>query len=185
MTRATFADQLHASIAVLQTLATQTATLDALIAMIAERIHNGSTLYTCGNGGSAADALHLAEELIGRYHNDRPPLPAVCLNADATALTCIANDYGFEQIFARQLQALACPGDLLVCFSTSGNSPNILAALRTARICEVTSIAFLGRDGGAARTLADHTVIVPASNTARIQEAHTLLLHAICEALDE
>jgi D-sedoheptulose 7-phosphate isomerase len=105
----------------------------------------------------------------------------VCLNADVGALTCIANDFGYTQVFARQLAGLARPGDVLVCFSTSGASPNILAALETARASGVLSVALLGRDGGAALALADHALIVPSHATPRIQEVHTLLLHAICE----
>jgi D-sedoheptulose 7-phosphate isomerase len=105
----------------------------------------------------------------------------VCLNADVGALTCIANDFGYTQVFARQLAGLARPGDVLVCFSTSGASPNILAALETARAQDVRSVALLGRDGGAARALADYALVVPSHSTPRIQEVHTLLLHAICE----
>jgi D-sedoheptulose 7-phosphate isomerase len=109
----------------------------------------------------------------------------VCLNADVGALTCIANDFGYTQVFARQLAGLACRGDVLVCFSTSGASPNILAALEAARDQNVLSVALLGRDGGAARMLADYALVVPSHSTARIQEVHTLLLHAICEQCEQ
>lgn len=181
---APFRNQIDELSAVLRAFAPQAARVDAVVALVAEALLAGRTLFTCGNGGSAADALHLAEELVGRYRADRRPLPAVCLNADVGALTCIANDYGYEAVFARQLTALARPGDTLVVFSTSGNSPNILHALRAAREGGVTSVALLGRDGGAAVPLADHSIIVPSANGARIQEVHGLILHAICEAVE-
>ncbi|MCS6880451.1 MAG: SIS domain-containing protein [Oscillochloridaceae bacterium] len=181
---AQFRDQLDELAAVLRAFALQAARVDAVVAHVAEALLAGRTLFTCGNGGSAADALHLAEELVGRYRADRRPLPAVCLNADASALTCIANDYGYEAVFARQLTALARPGDVLVVFSTSGNSPNILHALRAARERGVIGVALLGKDGGAAALLADHSIIVPSANGARIQEVHGLILHAICEAVE-
>jgi D-sedoheptulose 7-phosphate isomerase len=180
----TFAEQLEAAITLLQACRDLAPAIDDLVNLIADRVLLGHTLFTCGNGGSATDAMHLAEELIGRYHADRRPLPAVCLNADVGALTCITNDYGYDQVFARQVEALARPNDILVVFSTSGGSPNILAALQAARARRATSVAFLGKGGGAARELADYAVIVPSSNTARIQEVHTLLLHAVCEELD-
>jgi D-sedoheptulose 7-phosphate isomerase len=152
--------------------------------MAADAMLDGRSLFTCGNGGSATDAIHLAEEMVGRYRASRRPLPAVCLNTDVGAITCIANDFGYDQVFARQLEALARPGDLLVVFSTSGGSPSILAALRSARSIGVTSIALLGKGGGAARELADHALVVPSASSARIQEVHTLILHAICEEIE-
>lgn len=171
-------------LAVLQAFAAQAEGVDAVAGRVAAALLAGQTLFTCGNGGSAADALHLAEELVGRYRGNRRPLPAICLNADPTALTCIANDFGYEAVFARQLQALARPGDLLVVFSTSGGSPNILAALGAARACGVVSVALLGKGGGAAADLADHPLVVPSANSARIQEVHGLILHAICEEVE-
>ena len=152
--------------------------------VILDALRHGGQLLTCGNGGSAADALHLAEELVGRYRRERRALPAVCLAADPTALTCIGNDYGFEQIFSRGVEALGRRGDVLVAFSTSGNSANILAALRAARERGVVSILLSGKDGGAAKALSDHALIVPSANTARIQEVHTLVLHQWLEAID-
>ncbi|MEF3274501.1 MAG: SIS domain-containing protein [Chloroflexus sp.] len=180
-----FQSQLDEAIDVLQACRSLTPAIDRIVALASKALLAGSTLYTAGNGGSAADALHLAEELIGRYRSNRRPLPAICLNADIGALTCIANDFGYDEIFARQLAALGKAGDVLVVFSTSGNSPNILNALRTARTKGITSIALLGKDGGAARALADHALVVPSANTARIQEVHTLILHAICEAVEQ
>jgi len=152
--------------------------------VILDSLRQGGQLLTCGNGGSAADALHMAEELVGRYRRERRALPAVCLAADPTALTCIGNDYGFEQVFSRGVEALGRKGDVLVAFSTSGNSANILAAFRAARGRGVVSILLSGKHGGQARALADHALIVPSANTARIQEVHTLVLHQWLEAID-
>lgn len=185
MPKSSFRAQLAESLDVLQSLREQANTVEHITTLICTALLRGSTLFTCGNGGSSTDALHLAEELVGRYCNDRRPLPAVCLGADVAAMTCIANDYGYEQVFARQLTALARAGDVLVCFSTSGASPNIVAALAAARECGVTSVALLGKDGGAARALADHALVVASHNSARIQEAHTLLLHAMCEEIEQ
>lgn len=180
-----FQQQLDEAIEVLQASAALVSAIDEITTLAADALLAGQTLYTAGNGGSAADALHLAEELIGRYRGNRRPLPAICLNADIGALTCIANDFGYDEVFSRQLAALGKPGDVLVVFSTSGHSPNILNVLHTARSKGVISIALLGKDGGAARALADHALIVPSNNTARIQEVHTLILHAICEEVEQ
>lgn len=182
---ARFRDQLAESIATFQALTVQAAAVDTICNVVADALLAGHTLFTCGNGGSATDAIHLAEELVGRYRASRRPFPAICLNTDVGAMTCIANDFGFEQIFARQLVALARTGDILVTFSTSGGSPNILATMHAARSSGVTNVALLGRDGGAALALADYALVVPSQSSARIQEAHTLLLHAICEELEQ
>jgi D-sedoheptulose 7-phosphate isomerase len=176
-----FSQQIAELEAVLRALHEQAPAVEQVIDLIGGALARGHTVFTCGNGGSATDAMHLAQELIGRYRSDRRALPAICLNADVGALTCIANDFGYTQVFARQLAGLARPGDVLVCVSTSGASPNILAALETARARGVVCVALLGRDGGPARALADHALVVPSHSTARIQEVHTLLLHAICE----
>ena len=146
-----------------------------------ERLDNGGVLYTAGNGGSAAQALHLAEELIGRYRSDRQPLPAICLNADPTALTCIANDFGFDSVFARQCTALLGPQDVLLVLTTSGRSDNLIAALKTARDAGTMTIGLLGRDGGPCCDLCDHPVIVSDDDSAFVQDAHQVLLHLICE----
>lgn len=180
-----FQRQLDESVATIQAFAAQADAADAICRLVADAMLAGRSLFTCGNGGSATDAIHLAEEMVGRYRATRRPFPAVCLNTDVGAITCIANDFGYEQVFARQLEALARPGDLLVIFSTSGGSPNMLAALRAARALSVTSIAMLGKGGGPARDLADHALVVASENSARIQEVHTLLLHAICEELEQ
>ena len=147
-------------------------------------LQQGGAILTCGNGGSAAEAMHFAEELIGRFNADRPSLRAYCLNSDSTALTCIANDYGFEQVFARQCSALATPQDVLVVFSTSGRSPNIIRALEVARAQGTRTIGMLGGDGGAAAGLCDTFLLAPGEDSAAIQEAHQIALHAICNCLE-
>lgn len=144
----------------------------------------GGTLYTIGNGGSAADAQHFTGEIIGHYKRDRRPLPAVTLTTDATVSTCIANDYAFEDVFSRQVQALARPGDVVAAFTTSGRSTNITRALEAARANGATTLLFSGGDGGPALDLADHAFLAPSSETPRIQELHTFLLHALSEILD-
>jgi len=154
------------------------------LAAVCSALDAGGTVLTCGNGGSAAEALHLAEELLGRYRADRAPYPAVCMNADPTALTCIANDFGFDAVFARQIEALAKPNDALVVLSTSGKSKNILAALSAARDAGLTTIGLLGHDGGPARALCAIAVVIPSDDTAHIQEAHQVLVHLILEAIE-
>ena len=146
----------------------------------------GGHLYTFGNGGSAADAQHLAAELIGRYKRDRRPLPAVALSCDPSVLTCIANDYAYQDVFARQVEALARPGDVVAGFTTSGRSENVVRGLAAARRAGATTVLFGGGDpgGGPAGTHADHALIVPSGTTARIQEMHLLLLHALSEGVD-
>ncbi len=144
----------------------------------------GGRVYTFGNGGSAADAQHLAAELIGRYLRDRRPLPAVALSVDPSVLTCIANDYDFDEVFARQVEALATPADLVIGFTTSGRSPNVVAGLAAGRRSGSTTVLFGAGDGGAAREHADIALLVPSSVTARIQEMHLLLLHLLSEGVD-
>ncbi len=158
--------------------------VEGAAAAIVAALERGGTLLTCGNGGSAADALHLAEELVGRYSRERRALPAVCLNADPTALTCICNDYGYDQVFSRGVEALGRRCDVLVGFTTSGNSANVLAAFAAARAKGVVTVLVSGKDGGKARGVCDHEIIVPSLNTARIQEVHTLVLHQWLEAID-
>lgn len=145
---------------------------------IRRAIKGGHKLLTVGNGGSAADALHLAEELVGRFDKERVSLPAIALCADPTLLTCIGNDYGFDQIYSRQIDGIGRPGDILVIFSTSGKSPNVVNALRTAKMRQLKTISVLGKDGGPAKGIADHELIVPSNVTARIQEIHTFILHS-------
>ncbi len=147
-------------------------------------LRTGHKILTCGNGGSAADAMHLAEELVGRYKGNRRALAAVALNSDATALTCIANDFGYDAVFSRQVEALGQKGDVLVVFSTSGNSPSILRALAAARKGGLVTVALLGKGGGKAKGLSDHEIIIDSDDGARSQEAHTLILHLWLELIE-
>ncbi|HEU5088648.1 MAG TPA: SIS domain-containing protein, partial [Roseiflexaceae bacterium] len=179
-----FEEQLNTTVAVLRGVAEQAPQIEQIAALVCERLLLGHTLLTCGNGGSAADAQHLAEELTGRYRANRRPFPAICLAADTTAITCIANDFGYEQVFARQVEAYGRPGDVLVCFTTSGNSPNILAALETARSRGLVTIALLGKGGGKAQHHADHKIVVASDDSARVQEAHMQIVHFICEVVE-
>jgi D-sedoheptulose 7-phosphate isomerase len=159
--------------------------MERAAAMVRETVARRGTLFFCGNGGSAADAQHLATEYVVRYMRNRAAYPAVALTTDTSLLTAAANDFGFEQIFARQVHALARPGDLLVIHSTSGNSPNVLAAAKAARELGVGVLAFSARDGGALRALADHSVIIPTTRTDRAQEIHLCIEHIICELIEE
>ena len=142
-------------------------------------------LLTFGNGGSAADAQHLAGELVGRYKRERRPLAAVALSSDPSVVTCIGNDYSFEDVFARQVRALARPGDMALGFTTSGRSENVVRGLAAAREAGATAVVFAGGDGTPAADNADHALVVPSSTTARIQEMHLLLLHLLIEQVDE
>ncbi len=148
-------------------------------------IGQGKCVYTFGNGGSAAEAQHFAAELVGRYRLNRSPLAAVCLAGDSAVLTCIGNDFGFDQIFARQLVGLAHPGDVAVGFSTTGHSANVVAGLAAARRTGATTVLISSGDGGGAAQYADLTLLVLAAGTARVQESHQLLMHMISEAVDE
>lgn len=180
---------IHASIAelsaVLARFDAQTAQILQGSAILIQTLQAGGKVLTCGNGGSAADALHLAEELVGKFLKPRRSLPAICLAADPTLLTCIANDFGFDHLFSRQIEGLGKTEDVLVVFSTSGNSTNIQGALEAARAKGMKSIALLGKDGGKVRGLATLEIIVPSNTTARIQEAHTLVLHMWLESVEK
>ncbi len=151
---------------------------------IADCLTKGNKLLVCGNGGSASDAAHFATELVVRFAKDRPAYPAICLTGDGGLLTAAGNDYGFDEIFARQVAAFGVPGDLVICLTTSGKSKNVLRALEEARSRNLKTIAFLGRDGGSTIGIADVDLLVASDSTARIQEAHQLLLHVICEAME-
>ncbi|MCH2132265.1 MAG: SIS domain-containing protein [Phycisphaerales bacterium] len=151
---------------------------------IVSALENGGTLFTAGNGGSAAQALHLTEELIGRYEADRPPIRSVSLVGDPSAMSCIANDFGFETVFERPLRGLARPGDVLLAMSTSGQSENILRCLQAARELGVTSTALLGRDGGPALALCEQAIVVPAQDSATIQDIHQVVIHLLCEMIE-
>lgn len=147
-------------------------------------LQSGGKVLTCGNGGSAADAMHLAEELVGKYNRARRALAAICFNGDPSAITCIANDFGYDRIYSRQLEALGRTGDILVGFTTSGNSPNVLAAFDAAKAAGITTIMVGGKGGGQGKGRCDFELIVPSENTARIQEVHTLILHSWLDAVD-
>ena len=152
--------------------------------MVRETVEGGGTLFFCGNGGSAADAQHMATEYVVRYMRNRRAYPAVALTTDTSLLTAVGNDLGFDFIFSRQVEALARKGDLLIIHSTSGNSPNVLHAARAARARGVPVLAFAARDGGALVNEADHTVIVPTDRTDRAQEIHLCVEHLICELVE-
>lgn len=148
-------------------------------------LQQGGSVYFCGNGGSAADCQHLAAEFTGRFVRERAPLAGIALTTDSSVLTAIGNDYGFEEIFARQIAGLGKPGDCLVAISTSGNSKNVIRAVEAAKTIGVATIGLLGRDGGALKEICDMAVVVPCETTARIQEMHILIGHSWCEAVDE
>jgi len=158
--------------------------VEKALAMVRAAVQRGGTLYFCGNGGSAADAQHLATEYVVRYMKDRRAYPAVALTTDSSLLTATGNDLGFEHVFSRQVEALCKPGDLLIIHSTSGGSPNVLRAAEAARAKQVPVLAFSARDGGALRTLADHSVVIPTTRTDRAQELHLCIEHAICEVIE-
>lgn len=153
-------------------------------ALVLRTVQGGGTLFFCGNGGSAADAQHMATEYVVRYMRNRRAYPAIALTTDTSLLTAAGNDIGFDHIFSRQVEALAKPGDLLVIHSTSGNSPNVLRAAEAARARSVPVLALLAKDGGALRALADVAVVVPTERTDRAQEVHLCIQHAICEAIE-
>ena len=159
--------------------------LERAAEMVRETVARGGTLFFCGNGGSAADAQHMATEYVVRYMRNRRAYPAVALTTDTSLITAAGNDIGFDLIFSRQVEALARPGDLLVIHSTSGNSPNVLRAAEAAHGKGVKVLAFSARDGGALRQLADHNVIVPTTRTDRAQEVHLCVEHLICEIVEE
>lgn len=158
--------------------------LERAAVMMREVVRRGGTLFFCGNGGSAADAQHLATEYVVRYMKNRRALPAIALTTDTSLLTAAGNDFGFEEIFARQVDALVGVGDLLVIHSTSGNSPNVLRAAEAAKRKGASVLAFSSRDGGALRAVADHSVVVPTDRTDRAQEIHLCIEHAICELIE-
>ena len=158
--------------------------VDAVGQLVVDCFSAGGRLYTFGNGGSSVDANHFAEELVGRFRRERRPLPAQSLAVDSAALTCIANDYSFEQVFERQVQAFVGVGDVVVAFSTSGRSPNVVRGLAAAQSLGAITVIFGGGDGGPALEHADHALLVPSMSTARIQELHVFLLHVVIDRVD-
>jgi phosphoheptose isomerase len=180
-----FQQAINNSIQTLQSLVD----LDAQVAKAADLIEQclraGNKLLLCGNGGSAADAAHFATELVVRFGKDRRAYPAICLANDGGLLTAAGNDYGFDEIFARQVAAFGLPGDLLICLTTSGKSKNVRRALEEGKSRKLKTITFLGRGGGSTIGVADVDLLVRSDSTARIQEAHKLLLHVLCEVVEE
>ena len=158
--------------------------LDQALDLVRDAVRSGRTLFFCGNGGSAADAQHMATEYVVRYMRNRRAYPAVALTTDTSLLTAAGNDFGFDYIFSRQVEALGKAGDLLIVHSTSGNSPNVLLAAEAARKQGMKVLAFSARDGGKLRALADHSVVIPTDRTDRAQELHLCIEHLICEIVE-
>jgi D-sedoheptulose 7-phosphate isomerase len=159
------------------------ATLVSIARVMATSLRDGGRLLSCGNGGSMCDAMHFAEELSGRFHDDRPAISAMAIS-DASHLTCVANDYGFEQVFARGVEAWGRAGDVLLAFSTSGNSPNVLAAAQTARRKPMTVVGLLGKGGGRLLPLCEQSLVVPSRSSDRIQEIHIKIVHVLIELIE-
>ena len=159
--------------------------IDAASDLIVEALAGGRKLLFCGNGGSAADSQHLASEFTGRFINDRLPLAALALTTDTSALTCIANDYSFDEVFSRQVLGLGREGDCLIAISTSGNSRNVIRAAEAARASRMRTIGLLGRDGGKLLALCDVAIVVASTSTARIQEAHSFIGHTLCGLVEQ
>jgi D-sedoheptulose 7-phosphate isomerase len=181
----TFQRSLDDTVRTLESLREIRASIDAAGALILNTLKGGGKLLICGNGGSAAEAAHFSTELVGRYNGMRRSLPAVALSSDGSLLSCIGNDYGFDHAFARQIEGLGKPGDLVVAITSSGNSGNIIAALREADRIGLKSLAFLGKGGGKAKGMASCELIVPGMRGASAQEAHLFLIHYFCELIDD
>ena len=168
-----------------QSLAPLSPDIGRAASLICEALRGGRKLMLCGNGGSAADSQHIAAELSGRFVNDRRPLAAVALSTDTSTMTCIANDYTFDEVFSRQVMGLGMRGDCLLAISTSGNSRNVIRAVEAARAAGVHAIGLLGKGGGTLRELCDVAIVVPSQTTARIQEAHIFIGHTLCALVEE
>jgi D-sedoheptulose 7-phosphate isomerase len=179
-----FRDAIAAATETLRSLSSLEGQMVEAADLIEQCLRAGNKLLVCGNGGSAADAAHFATELVVRFARDRRAQPAICLASDGGLLTAAANDYGFNEIFARQVAAFGQPGDVLICLTTSGKSKNVVRALEEAKARKVKTIALLGRDGGSTIGMADVDLLVRSDSTARVQEAHQLLLHVLCETIE-
>jgi len=180
-----FQHTIEQHLSVVETLREQLPLLHRIASRMSRTILEGGTILWCGNGGSAADAQHLAAELVGRFHRERRGLPSIALTTDTSILTSVANDYGYEQVFRRQVEALCAPGDIVVGLSTSGNSRNVCLALEAARSLGAFTIAFTGQSGGAVASIADETLRILSSETPRIQEAHILCGHMLCDYVEK
>ena len=170
---------------VIQSLHALTHTIESIGGRLSSALKQGKKILFAGNGGSAADAQHLAAEIVGRFERERSGLAALALTTDSSTLTSISNDYGFESVFSRQIEALGQQGDVLVAISTSGNSPNIIKATQAARERGIATIGLLGKTGGVLKASVDHALVVPSDNTARIQEAHILIGHILCQLIED
>jgi len=179
-----YAQNLSEHVSVMTALAELQPELEAAGRLCAQTLHQGGKILLCGNGGSAADAQHIAAELVGRFVSDRRALPAIALTTDTSALTAIANDYGYDAVFRRQVQGLGSPGDVLVAISTSGHSTNILEAADAAHHLEMKVIGLSGKTGGQLINRVDHALHVASNTTARIQEAHIFLGHMLCALIE-
>jgi phosphoheptose isomerase len=180
-----FRDAIAAAAETVRSLASLEARMVEAADLIEKCLRAGNKLLLCGNGGSAADAAHFATEFVVRFAKDRRAYPAICLASDGGLLTAAGNDYGFDEIFARQVAAFGVRGDVMICLTTSGNSKNVVRALEGAKARKLKTIAFLGRDGGSTIGMADVDLLVSSNSTARIQEAHQLLLHVLCEIIED
>ena len=180
-----FNQSLQQTLATLNRLKEIRSQIDAAGDLILDTLRQGNKIITCGNGGSAAEAQHLMTELVGRYKGNRVSLPSVAMTSDGTLMSCIGNDYGWDQVFVRQLGGLARPGDLLVCLSSSGQSGDLVTVLEAAKSKGVKSLALLGKGGGACKGLATVEVIIPSDQTASVQEAHLFLIHHFCERIED
>jgi phosphoheptose isomerase len=174
-----------AHIATVQALRAQEFRIEEFGKLLVDHLRHGNRIFLCGNGGSAADAQHIAAEMVCRFETNRRALPAIALTTDTSVLTAIGNDFGYDHVFSRQVEALARPGDLLIGISTSGNSGNVIAAVEQARNMGVDTLGLLGGDGGKLAALVDHALVVPAKETARIQECHILIGHIWCGMVDQ
>lgn len=159
--------------------------IERMARVMIDTLERDGRIYWLGNGGSAADSQHFAAELVGRFERDRAGLPSIALVTNVATLTAVANDYGFERVFARQVEALCTARDCLVALSTSGNSANVLAAIESAKSIGTATLGLTGYEGGAVKRLADHCLVVPADNTAIIQEAHSLVCHILCDLIED
>jgi len=177
-------DAIEAATQTLRALSSLEPQMAEAAGVIGHALRGGNKLLVCGNGGSAADASHFATELVVRFAKERRALPAICLTSDSGILTAAGNDYGFDEIFARQVAAFGVPADVLICLTTSGKSNNVTRALEEAKARHMKTIAFLGRDGGSTVGIADLDLLVKSDSTARVQEAHQLLLHVLCEIIE-
>ena len=180
------ATQLQAQKTLFETIARDMPQLMAEMAVrLIETFNSGGKLLVMGNGGSAADAQHFAAEIVGRFKMERRALPAMALSTDTSILTAVGNDYGYDSIFQRQVEAFACPGDVVVGISTSGKSPNVLNALKLARQLGCCTIGLLGKDGGGIKSVCNLALVVPSSDTPRIQESHITIIHIVCDLVEK